>query len=420
MPVWKDLYTKYREMLKITPRIKDDYARIMTEAVKSGVNADAAVKDALTAFIRPYAFSVYKSAQSYRWATIIPAMFVQWLSEQKNKKISLSDLNEIDFKDGIFFAEEYSEKPSVQAQVASYLRKFGTFLLIDSATRKVIRSSPFIGLKVDMPESGRVIVYNDAKLEDFYNVILFGTEKYYTLFFRAMLQTGMRPYHLYFLTCGDIEYDNPQKDALGRTFYPVFARSMVDREKRKIKEAVFKKLPPDVIYISESLKNDIVAWCEEKRLAGSGYVFKDFVNLRQYDSTARRRRLNPTIRARLKSKDTKYIFYGLRHTWTSVMWAITNNIGDLIDLGGWKGGKIPLTTYRASMKSCEALNIAKKWEIYLPPDRRDEILDLQTRCELGEEKTGAPAISVQEFEAMKKMVDVLSKRVEELTKQRPR
>lgn len=34
------------------------------------------------------------------------------------------------------------------------------------------------------------------------------------------------------------------------------------------------------------------------------------------------------------------------------------------------------------MKSCETLSIAKKWEIYLPPDKRDEILDIQGRCEL--------------------------------------
>lgn len=408
---WKDLYTDARIKYGKAPFVKDDYYIVMSEAVKSSLNADSKLKEALLTFLKPYAFSEYKAASTYKWASIIPPTFIQWLSVQRKKKITFSDIEapNITPDDAVFFAEQYSESPFVQAQIRSYLIKFGKFLV----SRYHITRYPFGDMKVDMPLSRRTIIYNGEMLDDFYNSLLFDSPGYITLFFRMLIQTGQRPGHIYYLTCGDIEYDKPQQDALGQTFYPIFIRKMLEREKRKIKETVFKKVPPEVVYISEQLKNDIVKWCEENDLTSKGYIFKDFITLDAYDTFIRRRRERPDIYSRLKHKEVKYILYGTRHTWTSVMYSITKDIGDLIDLGGWTGANIPLTVYRVSMKSCEALEIAKKWGIYLPPDKMDEISELQARCERKEVEpaAGATTVSIEQFDELKSLVEKLEKQL---------
>ncbi len=416
---WRSLWSVWRAKSGISPKVKDDYAAIMSEAVRSGVNADPDVKKALLEFIKPFAFDQYKGLDGYVWAIRIPPMFVQWLSEERKKKITKKDLvfPRVTARDASLFTEAYSTKPSVQAHVRLAIIKFGKYILSEG----VVTAYPFGGLKVSMPKkTRRTIFYNEGMLDDFYNVLLFNSERYYTLFFRLMIQTGLKPINLYYLTCGDIEYGKPQTDALDRTFYPILALKMYQREKRKIKEEVYRNKPPEAVYISESLKDDIKTWCDEKNLTGAGYLFKDFVILSAYDTFIRRRRKNSTIRGRLKFKDTKYIWYGLRETWAAVIYAITENTQNLIDLGGWESEKIHPTGDNASMRSCEALSIAKKWEIYLPPDKRDEILDIKGKCERNEAERvpGAPVGSMEEFDIINDIVEKLEKQLGELKRRR--
>ncbi len=66
------------------------------------------------------------------------------------------------------------------------------------------------------------------------------------------------------------------------------------------------------------------------------------------------------------------------------------------------------------------LSIAKKWEIYMPPDKRDEILDLLGRCERNEAERvpGAPTISTEGFDAIEALVEKLEKQLGELKRRR--
>jgi len=407
---WKEMYTDARIKYGKVPAVKDDYYKIMSEEIKTSLNADAKLKEALLVFLKPYAFSEYNSAITYKWACVIPATFIQWLSILRKKTITLSDIEPPNITPEIImeFTEQYSESIFVQAQIRSYLIKLGKFLV----SRYHLTIFPFGDLKVDMPESKRTIIYNEEMIDEFYNVILAGSPGYFTLYFRILIETGQRPGHIYHITCGDIEYSKPQNDALNRVFYPIFMRKILEREKKKVKETVFKKIPADVVYISEKLKNDIVKWCDDNKLGKNGYIFKDFITQANYVKYLHNRRKSPNIVTRLKNKDVKYIFYGLRHTWTSVIYAITKDIGDLMDLGGWKGLSVPLTVYRVSMKSCEALAIAKKWEIYLPPDKMDEILELQERCERKEPEALPGQINLQQqFEDLKLTVERLEKQL---------
>lgn len=409
--VWKEIYTEARIRKGIKPREKDDYFEIMSDAITK-VNADTKVKEALLSYLSR-GLTTYKSASSYKRAAIIPATFVQWLSEKRRKKITLIDLElpNTTPEDAESFVKAYSKSLHLQAQIKSYLITFSKYLV---SGRYPISKDPFMDLEIDMPESKRVIIYNEEELDDFYNVLLSGAPRYYTLFFRLLMETGQRPVSIYYLTCGDIEYDKPQQDALGRTFYPIFVKNILVREKKKIGETLSKrKRPAEVVYISEQLKNDIMKWCEDNKLTGKGYIFKEFFGRYTYNEFIRARRENPDIASRLKHKDTLYILYGLRHTWTSVMYAITNVIGDLIDLGGWSAAGVPLEVYRVSMKPCPALAIAKKWDIYLPPDRKDVVLELQGKCERKEEERvpGVPAVSIEQFEKLQSLVETLQKQL---------
>lgn len=377
---WKQLFSEYREKSGIVPKTKDDYYKIMSEAAKS-LNADSRLKEILLLFLKPYSYNEYNSEQSYKWASIVAPTFLAWLSERKKRQITLQDLDvpNITPEDVGLFADEYSPSAFVQAHLRSHLIKFFNFL----ASRYYINKYPLGDMTTDMPISNRTIVYNDHALDEFLNVILFGAKPYVILFFKLLLQTGLRPKHAMYMTCG-IVVTKPQKDALGRIFYPIAIKNHIAKEKRKIKEEIAKKFPPEFIFISESLKNEILKWCQDNKLKDDSYIFKDFINLDVMGTFIERRRKSPKIKERLKQKPEQYMLYGLRHTWSSVVFGVTKNVGDLIDLGGWRGQGIPLTVYRQSMSSLDALNIVKKWEIYIPPDRKPEIDLLQGLVTRGE------------------------------------
>lgn len=416
--VWRDLWVEAKARSGIKPKIKDDYYKIMAEAVRNAVNADDKVKEILLRYIRTHAFEQYKSASTYRWAVKAAPMFIQWLAETRKKMITLKDLSppKLSDDDANEFAKEYAgtvptgykTKPKkseyVKAQIRSYLINFGRYL--EARGYPDITKYPFTGLKIKMPRPKRVIVYSNDELKEFYDTVLFGSEPYIKLFLKLIIQTGMRPLHGYYITCGDIGY-KPFKDALDRTYYQIAARQILERDKMKIGEEVGKKFPPDFIYISESLRNEIINWCKTNKLSDTGYIFKDFIELGSIDQHIRKRRKNPKIKALLKSRQ-KYIMTGLRHTWASVIYSVTGaDIGELLDLGGWVEDATVLKVYRQSLDEREAFKIAKNWEIYLPPDKKTTIERIQAGVV---EKEGAEAVVPKE--ELDKLWDVLEKQSE--------
>ena len=100
------------------------------------------------------------------------------------------------------------------------------------------------------------------------------------------------------------------------------------------------------------------------------------------------------------------------------MYAITNVIGDLIDLGGWSAARVPLEVYRVSMDPCPALTIAKKWNIYLPPNRKDVVLELQEKCERRAAVPGVPVTPAKDMEQLMATITELTRRLETLEKER--
>lgn len=418
--VWRDLWVEAKARSGIKPKIKDDYAKIMAESVRTAVNADEEVKRILLSYIRTRAFEEYKSAATYQWAAILPAMFIQWLAEIRKKEITLKDLNppKTSRDDADEFAKEYASTPAkgykakkskyVMALVRSHLISFGKYL--EEKGYPDIVKYPFTGLKTKMPRTRRVLVYSNDELNEFYNIVLFGSGPHITLFVKLIIQTGVRPLHGYYITCGDIG-DKPFKDAFDRTYYQISARQILEREKMKIGEEVRRKFPPDFVYISESLRNEIIDWCKSNKLSSTGYIFKDFKLLESYDEHIRSRRNKPYIKSRLKSKK-KYLLVGLRHTWASVIYSVTGgDVGELMDLGGWADDATVLKVYRSSMDESEAFKIAKNWEMYLPPGKKEKI----ERIQAGLVKKEETEVTIP-TEELDKLWEVLEKQAEERKK----
>ncbi len=407
-PKWKSLFTNARIKLQISPKIKEDYYKIMSEAVKE-INADEQVKKAILQYYT-VALKKYKSWQSYDPAVRYPAMFVQWLSERDNKKITIKDLERpipgkarygITAADGTSFAIAVSDSEYTRAQIRSSLMGFGKF--IDN--ERYVTSNPFTGLKVEMPRSpGSIELYNEDELKEFFNVLLFEAEPYHTLFARLMLQTGLRPLHAYVITCGDIE-NKTTTDALGRTFYSIAALKLYDREKKKIGEEVAKKFPPSFVYISPGLRDDILKWCRENNLTDKGYIFKDSVSLYSIQEFIRRRKLRFKSKGLIKS-DKDYILYGLRHTWSAAIYAI-GGIKTLTKMGGWTNDRVALDTYAQDVDEMQAVKLLKDWDIYIIPEHKSKIERILKEVEV----PGAPTVSYQ------RQLDELKSHIEKLEKQ---
>ncbi len=407
---WNDIYSQARIESGIAPvTTKDDFYTIMSVGIQKYVEADSKLKEAMLLFLKPYAFKAEKSADAYRWMAIYPAMFIQWLAQRKTKKVTLADLEypNLTPEIGDLFTQDNSESENVKAHIRSAMIKFLKFL----TERHLVIKYPFPGFKVDMPKSVRVVVYNLKNLDEFYDKILLDKEEYYTLFFRLLLQTGARPGQINNIRCEDIG-KNPTEDALGRKFYPIFTLKLLTREKKIIKEVVYKKMPAEVVYISESLRNDLIAWCAKKSLKPENYIFLSSVGLGAIQEGIRR--TAKRLESKLSNKPGYYILYGLRHTWASVVYHVTGfNIRYLQTAGGWEGVGIPLGTYTALMNDCEAVNIVKKWEIYVPVDSRDMIQDIQRRCEgkEGEIVTGSITSSTEEMDLMRADISRLEKQI---------
>lgn len=405
---WRDLYTKARIRTGITPKVKDDYYKIMSDSITKDVNADTKLKGALKSYLS-YAQTRYKTAKTFYKATRYAIMFVQWLSEDRKRTIKLTDMElpYITSIDAENLAKAFSEKDGVRESLKSYLITFVNYLI--SGIYPEISKDPFRTLEINMPRTSSTIVYSDEMIDEYYNSVMFGAPRYYTLFFRLQLETGQRPIGIYYLTRNDIENTKPVKDALDRTFYLILLRESNDRERRKLGESVSKqKAPADIVYVSEQLRNDIINWCDEKKITGKGYIFKKFFVRDSYTQFSKDRRENPDIASRLKYK-IKYHPYGLRHTWASVIYAITGDPQDLKRLGGWKSTETPLDVYVAEMKPCQALLIAQNWGIYLPIRIQEDIIELKEKCERREAVPGVPAaaVSIEQFEDLKALVETL-------------
>lgn len=367
---WMDLYTQSREKLGKEVKTKQDVYDVLSFAVKNKVNADPELKTALINFLTN-GLDEYNSLTGYKNGIIPPVQFIQWLSKSKGKKITLQDLEppNLTVDEAKSFIRENSTGESGQAILRSSLKGFTKYLV----TRYKLTRNPFVELKINPTKSKRKIVFNLEQLDEFYNIVMFGAKTIYQIYWKVLLQTGLRPSHAHILKFSDIDRNRPREDAIGRQFYPVYALKALSREKKKKGEIILKKNPPEIAYLSQDLVDEIIKWQTENGKSPDAYIFKDDFAYVALKSFILRNRESQKVKTRLKYSADEYMPYGLRDSWASTLYNISKNLKDLSNLGGWDEEATALNYYVNAFRATEALDIAKRWGIFIPPERADEV-----------------------------------------------
>lgn len=413
---WQDLYTQSRKELGEEVKTKQDVYEVMVYAVRNKLNADPELKAIMLNFLTN-GLDAYNSRDGYKNAVVPPVQFIQWLSQTKSKTITLQDIeppNPPVRREGLTpeeaksFVRMNSTGDSAQAILRSSLKGFTKYLI----SNYKIERNPFVGLKIEPTKSKRKIVFNLEQLDEFYNIVMFGAKQIYLLYWRVLLQTGLRPSHARILKLSDIDYNRPRNDAMDRKFYPVYALSALSREKKEVGEKVHKKNPAEIVYISEEMANDIKKWCTENQCPG-GYIFKQAFAYVSFKGFIQDNRDSEKVKTKLKYNPEEYIPYGLRDSWASTLYNISLNMKDLTDLGGWDEETTALKYYVNAFRATEALDIAKKWGIFIPPERADEV----KRIEMMKAAPTQPEIQRDEvIKTLQAQIETLMKQMAEWEK----
>ena len=442
---YRDIWAFAQDITGISPVIsKGDYRKIAVEAVNY-VNANEAVKNQLLDFVETEAFTTMQSMSGYRKMAQISITFVQWLAERKGYEITLDDLDfesknnprGITASTGQRFVNDYvpekvpllggpavSSKTS-QAHVRSVLVKFFHFLEI----RGKIEKYSMLGMKTSMERKVNPVVYNMGDLDEIFNKIIQGKPAYYSLFMRLLLQIGSRPGQIFTIKCKDLQSDAPVKDALGRDFYPINPKKILEEEKGRKGEEVKKKYAPGTAMISAQLKKDLEAWCQSNNLAPNDAIFGKFIQLggiqegirqRVHVLSGYKRVADQWVEDKTKLKvlthePDYYTLYGFRHTWASVIYNITKDVKHVTTSGGWaSGSSVPVDVYVQSRSKADVLEIAKKYEIFIDPEYKGDVSKIEVEKE--KEKAPVAAMGAEQLQAMQEQINQVMKRMEESLK----
>lgn len=455
---YKELWEFAQDISGISPvTTKVDLRKIAVEAVNY-VNADDDVKQYLLKYIKIHAFETMQSTSGYSQMVRFALFFVQWLSERRGYEITRKDLNPYDVTQnpkGItftwgkeFVADYVPEKSGVQsktsmAAIRNTLIKLFKYLEMERFTI----GYSMLGLITDMPRGSWVVAYNIPELDEMFNKIIMGKPVYYSLFMRLLLQVGSRPGHAFPIKCKHMEeFKTPVKDALGRNFYYINTQRILQDEKTGRGEEITKKFPAGgtavrgagTALISERLRNDLIAWCKSRNNQPSDYIFQKFISLEGIQGgiadrvhilsgykIVNDRWVKDPARQKILSHDIDfYSLYGLRHTWTSVLYFIPSTEQDALDYlrpaGGWApDSTVAVSSYKQYMNREDALAIAQKYEIYIPPRWEKDIETIRK----GEEKKEIPGVVIG-AEGLKKLeetqkllidqLNTMAKKIEEL------
>ncbi len=435
---YRDIWSFAQDIVGISPVVtKGDYRKIAVESVNY-VNANEQVKNQLLDFIETDAFTSMQSMSGYRMMAQIPVSFVQWLADTRGREVTLEDLDfeskqnpkGINASTGQRFVDDYvpekSPRPgepairskTSQAHVRAALVKFFKFLEI----RGKIDKYSMLGMKIGMERKINPVVYNMGDLDEIFNKIISGKPTYYSLFMRLLLQVGSRPGQIYPIKCRDIEFGTATKDALGRDFYPINPKKILEEEKGRRGEEVKKKYAPGTAMISAKLKTDLEAWCKSNNLSPNDAIFEKFIQLGGIQEGIRARThilsgykkvedrwIEDKTRTKALSHDPDYYsLYGLRHTWASVIYNITKDVKYVTTSGGWaSGSSVPVDVYVQSRAKTDVLEIAKKWEIYIDPEYKADVEKVEKEKEI-------EAPTVMGTSELKKLEDTQKMLIEQL------
>jgi len=397
-----------RKIEKLSPKKMQIYmleAQAELDRISNMVTPE--LLEALEGYLLYTAPTNYKSVDTLRKKVLRYILrFVEFLHERRGKPLSIEDFDISKLKDFHIrmFLDKEAESDYVKRLINTYIHVFGKWLEDNGYIHK------FPKVKVEVPEAPPEVRYERKigkprrlhELERIFDVVSTYMPKVppervpiYDYFFRLLLQTGLRPIHALSLRVEDFEKDNVEwvEDVWGREFVKINFFRVLEREKKIMGTAISrKKRPAPYIHISHNLYKRIYDYVVEQ-----GWDYDDYICPIPMRTLQRRCEVIAKV-----TGISDFSMYDFRDTWASVIYnASGHDVSLLVELGGWKSASIPVDVYARSMAPSEAIEIAKKFEIYLPL----VIKEVVESIEAGE------VIATRE---MREMIERLKKEIEEL------
>lgn len=397
-----------RKLFSLAPKVKQVYfAEAQTRLMQLSEIVTPELYEALEGYLLYEAPERYKSVDTLR-KRVLPyiTQFIEFLATRRNKTLDISDLDVSKLKDFHIrmFLDRMTESNYVKRVINSFIHVFGTWLEDNGYIRK------FPKVRVEVPEVPPEVKAERKtgkprrlhELDRIFSVVTMPTPKVpkerlpiYDYFFRLLLQSGLRPAHALAIRVGDFEKENVDwvEDVFGRAFVKLNFFSILEREmRRKGTEISRKKRPAPYIYLSEELYRTIYDYVNEQ-----GWDYDDPICPISMRALQRRCEI---IQRLTGIKD--FSMYDFRDTWASVIYnASGHDVSLVVELGGWSSASIPVDVYARSMAPSEAVDIAKKYEIYLPESTAEVVKAIEEGEVLG-------------VKELRDMVERMKREIEEL------
>jgi len=362
---------------------------------------DSELYEVLEGYLLSYAPEHYRSIETLRKRILryIPA-FIEYVHKLRKKVISLEDLDKDKLK--TFHVEKFintfSEKEHERYYLATCLNAFGKWLeenfrgfafprvkkkrpkkkelpsfLIEELKESREKATVFLrrarkGVPRNLNELDRIfsaIDYVSERLEPM-------RREQFRIYFRLLLQTGLRPEHALAFRVEDFLEENISliEDVWGRKFVMVAIGKALERDREAMGlSASDIKQVPEVTFVSKSLYDRIQKFIGEFDLEYD-HPICNIPHSTQKDKIVRIRKIT----------GIEFNRYDLRETWASVIYNASGYDVKLVkDLGGWATANIPIQVYIATMSPEEAVEIAKKYQIFLPKSHKSAVEKIERR-----------------------------------------
>ena len=340
--------------------------------------------------------------------------FIEFLAKRRGRAIDVDDLDISKLKgaDIQLFLSRKTKSKHMQRYIYNYINVFGKWLEEEGYVQK------FPKIKIVIPKAPPEVraerkLGKPRRLEELdriFSVVSMPMPKVprerlpiYRYFFKFLLQTGLRPAHALLFKVGDFSEENVEwvEDVWGRMFVKLPSFRIVEREKKERGEIITKKVPAPYVFISESLYNEIFSYCVEEM----GWDYDDYICPIPLNTLQKRAMF---VAEATGIKD--FSLYDFRDTWASVIYNCSGyDVSLIVEMGGWSSSQIPVDIYARTMRPSEAIEIARRYEIFLPVTIREKV----EAIEAGKKIT----ITAEDLERRDKLIQELMKKVEELRKE---
>jgi len=251
------------------------------------------------------------------------------------------------------------------------------------------------------PEESKGVPLSWVEVKYLFTRLLLGLDPQYRVYFRYLLQTGLRPKHAVRLRLADLLISDAQQerpDCTNEKFHRLPARSFfLAYNVRNKKKTSSLKGVPEYAYVSDDVYRELVRLGQEqleknkldpafaaefptlKKQREATYVWPEKTP-DAYKTTIDARRKNYEKWDLTEDLKEKLIPYSMRKTWATVVYYCTGkDIKRVAEMGGWAKPDIPFSTYIQSMSEDDAYQIKTHCKIFVPPDCETAFEEMQGR-----------------------------------------